>query len=360
VNDGQDAKSNQANSAANAVGEDALRRLKAANVPLSPRSFEVFYAAARGDNAAVASALENMVSTGQFISLNDIDRLHESYITSRGFSAHAERTSAGVLVEIDHVMEMMDLVLGSTANYGESLVTLTEDLNNGADRNRVREIVATLVHATREASATNKTLEARLRETRGEISTLRETLECVRVEALTDAVTGLANRKHFDEMLIKGIDQATIHRSQLTLIMADIDHFKHFNDTYGHLTGDQVLRLVGMTLRDRVKRKATLARFGGEEFGIILPDVTLETAFEVAETVRKSVMSRELVKRSTGESLGRVTISVGVASVKVGDTAATFLERSDHCMLTAKRMGRNQTVLETDPAALEFNMSNVA
>lgn len=355
--DGQDAKANPSN---NPVGEEALRRLNAANVPLSPRSFEVFYAMARGDNHALNASLEAMIATGQFISLNDIDRIFEAHIVTRGFSSHAERTSAGVLVEIDHVMEMMDLALGSTANYGESLVSLTQDLNSAVDRTRVREIVGALVHATREASATSKTLEARLRETRGEISTLRETLESVRVEALTDAVTGLANRKHFDEMLVKTLDQATIHRTQLSLVMADIDHFKHFNDTYGHLTGDQVLRLVGMTLRDRVKRKATLARFGGEEFGIILPDADLATAMEIAETVRKSVMSRELVKRSTGESLGRVTISVGVASVQIGDTPATFLERADHCMLTAKRLGRNQTIMETDPAAQDFAMSNVA
>lgn len=357
MSDGQNAK---AGASGNPVGDEALRRLKAAGAPLSPRSFEVFYCAAKGDNAALCEALDAILDANSFISLPEIDRLYDAHIAPRTFTAHAERTSAGVLNEIDHVMEMMDLALGSTANYGQSLNDLSQDLNGTVDRDRVRDVVSRLVMATKEASATNKTLEARLRETRGEISTLRETLEMVRIEALTDAVTGLANRKHFDEMLMKSVDQASLHRMPLALVMADIDRFKHFNDTYGHLTGDQVLRLVGMTLRDRVKRKATLARFGGEEFGIILPDTTLDVAQEIAESVRKSVMSRELVKRSTGESLGRVTISVGVATAQTGDTAATLLERADHCMLTAKRLGRNQTILETDPAASSHMLSNVA
>lgn len=342
------------------LGDIALGRLKAAGAPFSPRSFEVFYAAAKGDNQALTEAVDILLAREGNISAATVDQLYTTHVAPRSFAAHAERTSNGMLVEIDHVMEMMDLALGSTANYGESLATIARDLHATADRNRIREIVSSLVIATRETVATNQTLEARLRETRGEISTLRETLESVRVEALTDAVTGLANRKHFDEMLMKTLDEASLHRTPMTLIMADIDHFKHFNDTFGHLTGDQVLRLVATTMRNRVKRKSVLARFGGEEFGIILPETGIDIAQEIAETIRKSVMGRELVKRSTGETLGRVTISLGVAMLRKGDTPATLLERADHCMLTAKRSGRNRTILETDQEARDYLFSNVA
>ena len=112
------------------------------------------------------------------------------------------------------------------------------------------KIVSALVLATKDVRATNETLEARMRETRGEMEGLRETLEAVRMESLTDPLTGIANRKHFEEMLVKTLDQALVERSPLALIVIDIDHFKRFNDTYGHLTGDQVLRLVSMTMRE--------------------------------------------------------------------------------------------------------------
>ncbi|MDQ4134617.1 MAG: GGDEF domain-containing protein, partial [Pseudomonadota bacterium] len=168
--------------------------------------------------------------------------------------------------------------------------------------------------------------------------------------SLTDPLTGISNRKHFEEMLIKAIEHAGAHKLPLALILIDIDHFKRFNDTYGHLTGDQVLRLVGVTMRERVRSKATLARFGGEEFGVILPETSLESARSTAEQIRENVMSRELVKRSTGESLGKVTVSLGIASFRKGDTAISLLERADQCMYMAKRAGRNRTVTDAELA----------
>jgi len=103
-------------------------------------------------------------------------------------------------------------------------------------------------------------------------------------------------------------------------------------------------------MREVVKSKATLARFGGEEFAIILPDTTMQPARALADTIRQSVMSRELVKRSTGESLGKVTISAGVAVLREGDTAVSLLERADQCMYMGKRMGRNRTVTDHEYA----------
>ena len=108
-------------------------------------------------------------------------------------------------------------------------------------------------------------------------------------------------------------------------IVIDVDFFKRFNDLYGHLTGDQVLRLVAIVMREHVKGRATLARFGGEEFGMLLPDTDRAAAVAIAETVRTSVMGRELVKRSTGESLGKVTISLGVATARTGETPVSLL-----------------------------------
>ena len=100
----------------------------------------------------------------------------------------------------------------------------------------------------------------------------------------------------------------------MSLIMTDIDHFKSFNDTWGHLTGDQVLRLVAMSMKQNVKGQDIAARYGGEEFAVVLPNTVLRSALTVADHIRRAVMSKELMKRSTGENLGRVTVSVGVAT----------------------------------------------
>lgn len=108
-------------------------------------------------------------------------------------------------------------------------------------------------------------------------------------------------------------------------MLTDIDHFKTFNDNFGHLTGDQVLRLVAMSVKRNVKGKDTTARHGGEEFAVILPNTNLRAAVTVAEHIRRAVMAKELMKRSTGEHLGRMTISIGVGTLRKGDTGSRLL-----------------------------------
>jgi diguanylate cyclase len=171
----------------------------------------------------------------------------------------------------------------------------------------------------------------------------------VRNESLTDPLTGLSNRKYFDDSLVKAIAESLPRGRQLALMMTDVDHFKRFNDTYGHLTGDQVLRLVAMAVKQNVTANDIAARYGGEEFAVVLPEAMLTSAVAVAEQIRRAVMAKELMKRSTGQTLGRVTISIGVAVLRPGDTPQTLIERADACLYAAKRSGRNRVMSEADP-----------
>ena len=331
------------------IAERALELMKAYGSSAAPRSYEVWYTYVSGHKPLMNDAIKRLSAERGAISDVEIEAIYDAHLSAQRYAVEAQQTSASVIAEIDDVVEMIEFALGSTAKYGQSLEALSQDLSGPIDRSRLREVIGSLVSATKEVAATHQTLDARLKETRGEIETLRETLEAVRIESLTDPLTGVSNRKHFEETLIHAIERAGQDGSALALIVIDIDFFKRFNDTYGHLTGDQVLKLVGMTMRETVKSsRATIARFGGEEFAIILPGATIEPARGVAESIRQSVMGRELVKRATGESLGKVTISAGVAALKAGDTAVSLLERADQCMYTAKRMGRNRTVTDQD------------
>jgi len=326
----------------------AFELMEAYGSSACPRSYEVWYTYVSGHKPLMNDAIKQVAAKQGTLSDEDIERVHAAHLGTQRFTDEAERTGGNVLFEIDQVMELLDLALGSTSKYGESLEAFSTGLAKPLDRDQLRKLLEALARATREVSAANQTLEARLKETRSEIETLREGLEVVRRELLTDSLTDLANRKHFEEMLGKAIARAVAQRAPLALILIDVDHFKRFNDTYGHLTGDQVLKLVGVTMRECVKSTATLARFGGEEFGILLPDTRLSSARAVAEQVRENVMRRELVKRSTGESLGKVTISLGVAFFRQGDTAVSLLERADQCMYAAKHAGRNRTVTDAE------------
>lgn len=340
------------------ISQRALELMKAYGSPADPRSYEVWYTYVSGHRPLLNDAIRRIAQENRGVTDRDIEAIYDAHLSPYRTTMEAEKTGTTMIAEIDEVVAMIEVALGSTTRYGESLQALSHDLSGTVDRTRIREILGSLVRATQDVSTTNRNLESRLKETRGEIEALRETLEAVRVEALTDPLTGMANRKHFEEMLVKSIDHAAVERSPLSLIVIDIDHFKHFNDTYGHLTGDQVLRLVSATMRDSVRSGATLARFGGEEFAVILPGITLPNAGDVAERIRESIMSRDLVKRSTGETLGKVTVSIGVAAMRTGDTSTSLLERADQCMFAAKRMGRNRTI--TDHESQNGQLSDVA
>jgi diguanylate cyclase len=170
---------------------------------------------------------------------------------------------------------------------------------------------------------------------------MQESLEAARFESLTDPLTALANRKHFDMALERLMRSASEQRRPLALLLGDIDHFKSFNDKHGHQTGDQVLRLVAAALRQVITEADLAARYGGEDFAIILPDTSLRDALVLAEQARLAVMAKDLVKRSTGERLGRITMSLGVAVLQPQDTPESLIARADVCLYAAKAAGRN-------------------
>jgi diguanylate cyclase len=329
------------------LAERVVAAMRQHESPSYPRAFEVWYAHLSGEMPAITMAMQAIItgSDGK-VGAADIDNLYDRFISTERLARHAERTSLQVLGEIDGLMSLVDKALDSSERYHGRLCAMSEDVPPPADRAKLREWVEALVMSTREEVTRKTKLEAQLRDSSNEIRNLREALESTRAEALTDPLTGLANRRHFEEMLQKSIDQATLRREPFALVMADIDFFKQFNDAHGHLTGDQVLRLVARTMKDKFKDKAVITRFGGEEFAIILPDADLIAGKFGAETVRQALLTRELVKRSTNENLGRITISLGVASYARGDTAASMTDRADQALMAAKRAGRNRTVTE--------------
>ncbi|MEO0923557.1 MAG: GGDEF domain-containing protein, partial [Pseudomonadota bacterium] len=185
-----------------------------------------------------------------------------------------------------------------------------------------------------------------------DLKTLRKNLDEVREETIMDQLTMIGNRRHFDRSMEKLFVNHQLENTPLCLIMADIDHFKLFNDKWGHQTGDQVLRLVALAIKNNVKQADIPCRYGGEEFAAILPNTALVQGLAVAERIRQTVAKRDVVKRSTGENLGRITISAGVALLHPSDTVQSFIGRADQCLYAAKNAGRNRSITERDKVSI--------
>jgi len=170
---------------------------------------------------------------------------------------------------------------------------------------------------------------------------LRETL---RDQAIRDQLTGLYNRRYMEESLVREVHRATRAGTGLGVLMLDIDHFKRFNDTYGHPAGDLLLREVCLYLQEHVRGEDIACRYGGEEITLILPDVTTEEACARAEDLRCGV--RALIVQHRGEALGGVTVSIGVATMpQHGTTAEALLQAADAALYRAKTLGRDRVVV---------------
>ena len=191
-------------------------------------------------------------------------------------------------------------------------------------------------------------MENRLEESTARIKSLSTDLETVRQEAITDGLTGIANRKHFDAVFTAAADEAQETGEDLCLLVLDIDHFKKFNDTYGHQVGDQVLKLLAMTLTESIKGRDTAARYGGEEFVVVLPATTLDNAVTVADNIRERVVKKAVVNRKTGKNLGSISVSIGVGRYAPGESPAETVARADQALYVAKKCGRNRVVREAD------------
>jgi diguanylate cyclase len=334
-----------------AFAEIALGQIRALTQLASPRNYEIWYHYATGYNPALNQVVNQTLEEKGSLSESDLEHIHASYIATNRVSDRLDAVNGRIIDEVKQVLDMVGAAAGSATTYSESLAEATEKLSAVTDSDALRSIIDRLVKGTKDMEQNNKKLEAHLSASREEIEQLQQNLEAVRTESMTDPLTTLSNRKFFDQSLAKVMAEARLKEEPLSLLMCDIDHFKSFNDRYGHLTGDHVLRLVAIAVKQNVKGQDIAARYGGEEFVVALPNTALQSAITVAEHVRRAVMSKELVKRSTGEKLGRVTISIGSAVLHPNDTAQTLIDRADKCLYAAKRNGRNRVMCETDPEA---------
>jgi diguanylate cyclase len=196
-------------------------------------------------------------------------------------------------------------------------------------------------------SKQNSNLSGKLAASSQEMEKLRQSLRQARAEALTDALTGVANRKLFDETLRLRKEEADAEHTDLSLILGDIDHFKSFNDTWGHQTGDQVIRFVASALTKFALPDHLVARYGGEEFAVIMPRTPLKEATRIADQIRGAIEAKRLVRRSTNETIGAVTVSFGAAVYARGETVSQLVARADECLYLSKRNGRNCVSNET-------------
>jgi diguanylate cyclase len=318
----------------------------------TPLNFELWVHMLGEPDGDLAREIERLFAANETITEGISEVLAAAYLPKARLDDQIRDAGDRLNRELASVTEAIKAAHVSSEQYGQTLAGAGRELAAQTEPAELGKLVKSLSNATRDVQQDNKSLEERLAESTAEVSRLKVNLERVRRDATTDGLTGLANRKAFDDEFARVCDEARKTRQPLTLAVLDIDHFKKFNDTWGHQTGDQVLRYVASVIGRLAPSPRFAARYGGEEFAMIFPGERSHDVAKVLERIRKEVSSRALKRRSTGEDLGAITLSAGLADFRMVEDAVTLVERADEALYASKRTGRNRvTVARPMPTA---------
>lgn len=309
-------------------------------IPAHPDNYQMGYEYVSGRNIKLTEGFNKLVEQDSFPSENQLHSLYKHYFLQDEASLEAMRQ------EIRHIiinlLEEFGCSGSKLSSYTQTLNQFINILDNKNIPADMLDETQKVLNETHDMGESQQRFEKQMKDVVSEIDSLKKELEQVKEESKTDTLTGISNRKAFDMALEHSIVNSRESNKPFSLLLLDIDHFKAFNDNYGHLIGDKVLRYVAASLKRNVKGNDFVARFGGEEFAIILPATSINGAITVAEQIRDAISSGKLKDNATDTSYGKLTISIGVSQFRASDLLNELLERVDKALYLAKEHGRNR------------------
>lgn len=326
------------------LSQKALQLARQHDTPPVPKVYEVWYAYAAGKPEMLCHEIRKIISARGRIDYYELQQLHGKFL-QKDPEYLREQEVAGYQFDRE-MMRAISLVqnhIGSSNRFAGALKNSTQAMTP-ATPDRIGKVVEGLLAENGRMRAESAKLSHSLTQTRMEVRKLSEKLERSRQNELRDPLTNVGNRRHLDKILPRQISESRESGTPLSLVLADLDHFKRINDTFGHPVGDDVLRFVASLLKDNLKGRDFVARYGGEEFAVILRETDLTSAKAVIKNIMRRLDEAEFVLSSTKTPIGRLTCSFGIALMRPDDTPESLIKRADRFLYKAKEGGRNRFV----------------
>lgn len=326
------------------VARKAVQCMADHRVPATPDNFSVWFVYAMGVQSELQRAIDILIGNKRrFDSVINRD-LFSTYVASPDGSAASIASQ-----QLHSVMRAARAFLATAIADNDSQMRAISDVAGQTEAGTDPQmLVQQLVNELAKAAGRATRLEAGFAEKTRELEAIQESLTKSEQRAKTDTLTGLPNRRALDEFFRTAQIAAMEKGESLSVLLLDIDHFKRFNDSFGHGVGDQVLRLMAQVLRDKVRNVDLPARYGGEELIVVLPAADLAMATVIAERIRRAIAECHISRRSTGENLPTITVSIGAAQFRPGEAMMELIERCDRALYLAKGSGRNRVVTESE------------
>lgn len=311
------------------------------SIAANPINYAIFYDYVANTNPDLSETINGYLKQQKSFDCDTSLQLYQKYICNTSLESLEK-----INQKIHAVIAQTSGVITETYNKAEeSNISFNQKsalLESSSEAGVVKSILQEIIAETRSLATTSHDMQAKLNLANQEMDRLRAELSQVKQIASTDGLTGLLNRRAFDEALAEVIAQPQPQSTFLSLL--DIDYFKRVNDTYGHTIGDNVIKYVASLMKKYVESHHRVARYGGEELAIIMPDTSIETALEIAENIRKAMESSRLKRKDNDQPIGTITLSIGIAALQSGDDSERFIERTDKALYQAKQSGRNRIV----------------
>lgn len=322
----------------------AVQRMSEHPAALTPTCYTVWYEYLAGINPRLTKVMDAKLKAGGLLDDKIIVDLHQRYCSD--FSIEMQQSIRQRSQDIlGNIKQQAEEAKQRTSEFCGELEQSASSLAEKNDVDSLKHIITHLQGETISVASSMQGLSNSLEQSQRAVEQLRQQLDNARVEALVDPLTGVLNRRGFDSKMSELLEQALLDHVPLSLAVLDIDNFKQVNDSYGHLFGDQVIKGLAQILKANIKGKDAVARLGGEEFGLLLPETSIEGAGALCEKICRLMESSKIRRASKNEEIGGITVSIGVATLKVDEDPSGFYDRADQAMYASKGNGRNQVTL---------------
>ncbi|MDK4703665.1 GGDEF domain-containing protein [Rhizobium sp. CNPSo 4062] len=329
----------------------AMRSMGVAPIP---RNYELFYEAYIGSNLALTRELAALGKSATQEELDEIGAKYFPHHAGRVFDeAHSRLAS-----ELDAVLRALRQEQTTLEGYNRLLGETSQSISSRSHHSAelLRGAIDMLAAATGDTMARGEKTVEHVVERSQEMDLVRKELDEYKRIANTDSLTRLSNRRAFEDRLISIFDNQ-LTRSTTALVLADIDHFKRVNDTFGHPVGDKILATVASIIRANVRRDVFVARVGGEEFALILEATSVEEVTTVCERIRRTLEATPFKNSRTRVDYGPITLSLGICMASEAADSGELYNKADLALYCAKNAGRNCSSIYQDGMQKDFTKS---
>lgn len=322
-----------------------ITKMREQGISSLPRNYELVYQFLNTSNAAL---IREYAALGRRPTQSQLDDIGRKFLPHHHGASAVEQTRERISDEMQGMIRLFKKDQSALKKYsnllGETSSRISEKSAPSLDV--MGDLIKVLSSATGDTMEKSEAVVHQMVERAKEMVQLKSELEEYKRLATTDTITRLSNRRAFDERL-SAIYEDKQRAMYHALLVADIDHFKVFNDTYGHQVGDRVLSVTGSVMKNSVSKDAFIARTGGEEFAVILDDTSLSAAMEIAEHIRLAIEATPLKNHNDGLDCGRLTMTFGLCMALDASSAAELYSNADMALYEAKKTGRNQVKVFT-------------